>query len=128
MTLLTHKQLMMAEIAASKALSSEHIASERAQAVKLREAGFPTQAFLQLWIVTEVAAKELMCIYKYTKDTHETLKKLQPELKRALQPHLNEQPKKAANEQASLLAGKTLPSLVSPLYGVFKPYAQNSCR
>ena len=90
MTLPTHKQLMLDEIAASKALSSEHIASELAQALKLREAGFSTQAFLHLWIVPEVAAKELMCIYKYTKDTHEALKKLQPELKRSLQPHLKE--------------------------------------
>ncbi|MBP8772089.1 hypothetical protein ACW5XX_00755 [Aeromonas mytilicola] len=128
MTLPTHKQLMLDEIAASKALSSEHIASELAQALKLREAGFSTQAFLHLWIVTEVAVKELMCIYKYTKDTHEALKKLQPELKRSLQPHLNAPSKKVANEQAMTLTAKALPSLVSSFHSVFKSAAQTNCR
>ncbi len=128
MTLPTHKQLMMAEIAASKALSSEHIASELAQALKLREVGFPTQAFLHLWIVTEVAAKELMCIYKYTKDTHDALPKLLPELNRALRPHITAPNPKEMNTQVKILSGKALPSMVGPLQSIFKAHAQSSCR
>lgn len=69
-----------------------------------------------------------MCIYKYTKDTHEALKKLQPELKRSLQPHLNAPSKKVANEQAMTLTAKALPSLVSSFHSVFKSAAQTNCR
>lgn len=128
MTLSTHKQLMLSEISASTALQPELIIKARAEAEKLRSAGFSTQAFLHLWIVTEVAAKELMCIYKYTKDTHDALKKIQPELKRALQPHLNAPTKVEANEQALILTAKALPSFISPFYSLFKVAAQISCR
>ncbi|WP_270698112.1 hypothetical protein [Aeromonas sp. QDB05] len=125
MTLPTHNQLMLAEIAASKALSPEHIASEREKAANLMAAGFTTQAFLHLWIVTEVAVKELIRIYKYTKDAHEILKKMQSELKRALKRHLVARPKETAHEQASILTNMALPSLSNSLYGVLKNHAES---
>lgn len=128
MTLPTHKQLMLSEIAANDALKVAHIQAERKHAQTLQEAGFTTAAFLHLWIVTEVAAKELMSIYKYTKETQAALKKLQPELKRALQPHLTVSSKKEAQAQAQTLSAKALPSLIGPLQSIFKDHAQSSSR
>ncbi|MDH1899231.1 hypothetical protein [Aeromonas caviae] len=126
MTLPSHKQLLHSEFALNKALSPAHIQAERQHAQKLLQAGFATAAFLHLWIVTEVAAKELMSIYKYTKDTHDALKKLGPELKRALQPHITAANKKAAHLQASELSEKTLTAMIGPLHGVFNDQAKNS--
>jgi len=69
-----------------------------------------------------------MCIYKYTKETQAALKKLQPELKRALQPHLTISSKKEAHAQAQTLSAKALPSLIGPLQSIFKDHAQRSSR
>ncbi|MFB2776802.1 hypothetical protein [Shewanella xiamenensis] len=128
MTLPSHKQLLHYEFALNKALSPAHIQAERQHAQKLLHAGFTTAAFLHLWIVTEVAAKELMCIYKYTKETQAALKKLQPELKRALQPHLTVSSKKEADAQAQTLSAKTLPSMIGPLQSIFKDHAKSASR
>lgn len=128
MTLPTHKQLMLSEIAANDALKVAHIQAERQHAQTLQEAGFTTAAFLHLWIVTEVAAKELMCIYKYTKETQAALKKLQPELKRALQPHLTFSSKKEADAQAQTLSAKALPSMIGPLQSIFNDHAKSVSR
>lgn len=128
MTLPTHCQLMLAEIASNNALSPAHIQAERQHAQKLLQAGFATAAFLHLWIVTEVAAKELMSIYKYTKDTHDALKKMQPELSRSLATHIGAPTKNEAHTQAKALCVNALPSLAGSLHGIFKVHAQSSCR
>lgn len=128
MTQLTHKQLMLNEISASRVLQLELIIKARAEAENLRIASFPTQAFLHLWIVTEVAAKELMCIYKYTKNTHSVINKVQLELKRAVQPHLNIVSMEQANRSAEDVADKALPSLIAPFHSIFKSGAGVACR
>lgn len=128
MTLPSHQQLMLSEIVSSNALSPAHLQTEHEHAHKLLLAGFTTAAFLHLWIVTEVAAKELMAIYKYTKETHEALKKMGPELNRALRSHITASSQKEAHAQAGELTANALPSLVGPLQGIFKTHAQNSCR
>ena len=128
MTLPTHQQLMLFEIASNEALKVAHIQAERQHAQTLQEAGFTTAAFLHLWIVTEVAAKELMCIYKYTKETQAALKKLQPELKRALQHHLTFSSKKEADAQAQTLSAKALPSMIGPLQSIFNDHAKSVSR
>lgn len=120
MTLPTHKQLMLSEIASNEALKVAHIQAERQHAQTLQEAGFTTAAFLHLWIVTEVAAKELMSIYKYTKDTPAALNKLKPKLKHALIKNLNHSPKKLINAQASQLTDQALPALSQTLCDIFK--------
>ncbi|HAY94629.1 hypothetical protein [Shewanella sp.] len=128
MTLPTHKQLMLAAISSNEALKVAHIQAERHHAQTLQEAWFTTAAFLHLWIVTEVAAKELMNIYKYTKETKAALKKLQLELKRALQPHLSVSSKKEAHAQAQTLIAKALPSLIGPLQSIFNDHAKSASR
>ncbi len=128
MNIPTHQQLMLGEISASVALQLEHIANERDEVARLIKAGFPTQAFLHLWIVTEVAAKELMCIYKYTKDTHAAIKKVHLELKRAVQPHLDVVSKEQAHSLADAVVDKTLPSLINPFHSLFKSGAETTCR
>ncbi|WP_429231098.1 hypothetical protein [Aeromonas veronii] len=128
MTLPSHQQLMLSEIVSSNPLSPAHLQTEREHANKLLMAGFTTAGFLHLWIVTEVAAKELMAIYKYTKETHDALKKMGPELNRALRPHITASSQKEAHAQAGELTANALPSLVRPLQGIFKSHAQNSCR
>lgn len=128
MTLPSHQQLMLSEIVSSNALSPAHLQTEREHAHKLLMAGFTTAAFLHLWIVTEVAAKELMAIYKYTKETHDALKKVGPELNRALRPHITASSQKEAHALAGELTASALPSLVRPLQGIFKSHAQNNCR
>ncbi|WP_429091354.1 hypothetical protein [Aeromonas rivipollensis] len=128
MTLPSHQQLMLSEIVSSNALSPAHLQTEHEHAHNLLKAGFTTAAFLHLWIVTEVAAKELMCIYKYTKETQAALKKLQPELKRALQPHLTVSSKKEADAQAKMLSAKALPSMIGPLQSIFNDHAKSVSR
>lgn len=128
MTLPSHQQLMRTEIASNHALLPAHLQAERQHAQKLLQAGFTTAAFLHLWIVTEVAAKELMSIYKYTKDTLEALKKMQPELSRSLATHISAPTKKEAHTQAQTLCVNALPSLAGSLHGIFKLHAQTSCR
>lgn len=115
-----HKKLMLAEIAKNKALSPTQIVAERLHAENLLEAGFDTAAFLHLWIVTEVAAKELMSIYKYTKDTSAALEKLEPKLKHVLIKNFNNSSEKPTNEQASKLTIQALPALTETLCDVFK--------
>ncbi|MGL4939265.1 hypothetical protein [Shewanella sp.] len=67
-----------------------------------------------------MAAKELMIIHKYTKDTPAALKKLEPKLKHVLIKNLNYSPKNLINVQASNLTLQTLPALAKSLCEVFK--------
>ncbi|MCS6174111.1 hypothetical protein [Shewanella baltica] len=128
MTLPTLKQLILVEIGANTAMKLEHITKERAEAVRLRAAGFSTQAFLHQWIVVEVAAKQLMCIYKYTQDTLSALNKTKPALKRAVQPHLTVGTKEQAHTIATEITDKSLRQMVTTFHGIFKPKAEVACR